>query len=176
MFTFLLKLKVDFMKKLAILILVLFSVSGYAQFKGPGFPTESIKDGIVNNQSSPLFGFLNSENFQMKHSFSMSYSAFGNEGLALGVYTNSMLYRFADNLDVQADVSFVNSPYSTFSKEFQNSLSGIYLSRAAINYKPWNDVFITVQYRNLPNNYYYPYGGYYRGGFSNWYDNPFYGF
>jgi hypothetical protein len=163
------------MKKLAILVLMLFSVSGYAQFKDSGFPKESIKDGIVNNQSSPLFGFLNSENFQMRHSFSMSYSAFGNQGLALGVYTNSMLYKFADNLDVQADISFVNSPYSTFSEEFQNSLSGIYLSRAAINYKPWNDVFITFQYRNLPYNY-YPYGSYYRGGFSSWYDNPFYGF
>jgi hypothetical protein len=175
MFTFLTKLKVDFMKKLAILILLAFSVSGYAQYKDSGFPKESIKDGIVNNQSSPLFGFLNSENFHMRHSFSMSYSAFGNQGLALGVYTNSMLYQFAENLDVQADISVVNSPYSTFSKEFQNSLTGIYLSRAAINYKPWNDFFITVQYRNLPYNY-YPYGGYYRGGLSGWYDNPFYGF
>jgi hypothetical protein len=47
----------------------------------------------------------------------------------------------------------VNSPYSTLGKNFQNNINGIYLSRAAINYKPFKDVSISLQYRNLPGVY-----------------------
>jgi hypothetical protein len=102
----------------------------------------------------------------------MSYSAFGSNGIALGVYTNSMLYNFTDNLNIQADISLVNSPYSTLGQDFQNNLNGIYLSRAAVNYKPWKDVFISLQYRQLPY-YYSPYSGYYGNSMFNRYYNPF---
>jgi hypothetical protein len=74
----------------------------------------------------------------------------GGLGMALGVYTNSMSYKFSDNLNVQTDISIVNSPYNNFSKNFQNNINGIYLSRAALNYKPFKDMSISIQYRNLP--------------------------
>jgi hypothetical protein len=111
----------------------------------------------------------------MNHQLSMSYSAFGSNGVALGVYTNSMLYNFSDNLNIQTDISLVNSPYSTLGQDFQNNLNGIYLSRAAINYKPWKDVYISLQYRQLP--YYSPYSSYYGNSMFNrsGYD-PFWGY
>ena len=34
---------------------------------------------------------------------------------------------------VQLDASFVTSPYSSLGKDFQNSIQGIYVSRAAFN-------------------------------------------
>lgn len=156
------------MKKL-ILILFLGIYSGaLAQYKDPGFPTENVKDGIIDPDYSTgnLLGFFNTENFHMNHQFSMSYSSFGNQGLALGVYTNSMLYNFSDNLNIQADISLVNSPYSTLGQDFQNNLNGIYLSRAAVNYKPWKDVSVSLQYRQLPY-YYSPYSGYYGSSMLN---------
>jgi hypothetical protein len=159
------------MKKLTLIILVLFVSVSYSQFKDPGFPTSNVKEGIISNSFSPLFGFLNSDNFQMKHSYSLSYSSFAGQGLALGVYTNSMFYKFSDNLDVQVDASLVHSPYSSFGKDFQNSLTGFYINRAALNYRPWEDVFISVQYRNLPSAYYYPYGGFFGNRYLN--RNPY---
>lgn len=159
--------------KTLVLILILGIYAGiFAQHKDPGFPTESVKDGIIDPtySSGNLLGFLNSENFHMNHQFSMSYSSFGSNGIALGVYTNSMLYNFADNLNVQADISLVNSPYSTLGQDFQNSLNGIYLSRAAVNYKPWKDVAISLQYRQLP--YYSPFSYYGNSMFNRDY-NPF---
>ena len=156
------------MKKLVLMLFLSFCAGVFAQYKDPGFPTETVKDGIIDHSytSGNLFGFLNPENFHMNHQFSLSYSAFGNQGLALSIYTNSILYNITDNLDVQTDISFVNSPYSTLGKDFQNSLTGIYLSRAAVNYKPWKDVSISVQYRNLPYSYYNPfYSGYGRNRF-----------
>ncbi|NWF50038.1 MAG: hypothetical protein HXY49_05805 [Ignavibacteriaceae bacterium] len=164
------------MKKLIILLVIVLSTISFAQFRENGLPKPTVKDGIVDQSSGSFFNFLNSDNFMMKHTFNVSYTAGGNMGLALTTYTNSMFYRFADNLNVRADISFIHSPYNTFGKDFQNNLSGIYLSRAAINYRPWEDVSITLQYRNLPGSYYYnPYYGYYGFGYFNQYDDdPFF--
>jgi hypothetical protein len=103
----------------------------------------------------------------------MSYSSFGSHGLALGVYTNSMFYNINENLNLQADVSLVHSPYSSFGQDFQNNINGLYLSRAAINYSPWKDFHINIQYRNIPS----PYFQGYNNRFYNSYDrDPFWGF
>ena len=164
----------EFMKKMIFIIIVLFASVNYAQFKDPAFPTSNIKDGIVDYSSGSLFGFLNSENFTMRHSFGMSYSAFAGHGIALGTYTNSMMYHFSEDLNVQLDASIVHSPYSTFGQEFQNDLSGVYISRAALNYKPWKDFHITLQYNQFPGSYFYnPFSGYYNQGYNSWY-SPFY--
>jgi hypothetical protein len=142
------------MKKIVLIIVLGFALTGFAQFKDSGMNGPEIKDGIVDHSASGnLFGFLNSENFQMKHSYDLSYSAFGGQGFALGVYTNSMFFKLNPDLNVQTDISVVNSPYSTLGKNFQNNLNGIYLSRAAINYKPFKDFSISLQYRNLPGAY-----------------------
>lgn len=157
------------MKNMMFLFFVIFSISIYAQFKEPAFPNERIRDGIIDQSSSSLFGFLNSDNFMMRHSFNMSYSSFGNQGLALGTYTNSMFLKLNNNMNVQVDASIIQSPYSTLGKEFQNQLSGLYITRAAFNYKPWDDVFISIQYRNLPMSYHYSDYGFY----SNRFYSPF---
>jgi hypothetical protein len=139
------------MKKIVLAIVIGLTLTGFAQFKDSGLENPDIKDGIVDHSGGGnLFGFLNSDNFQMKHSYDMSYSSFGGEGFALGVYTNSMFFKINPDLNVQTDISVVNSPYSTLGKNFQNNINGIYFSRAEINYKPFKDVSISLQYRNLP--------------------------
>ncbi len=160
------------MKKILVVFVLIFAGTTFSQFKEPAFPTSNIEDGIINHDSGSLFGFLSSDNFSMKQSINMSYSSFGSEGLAMGVYTNSMAFKLSNRLNVQADVSIVNSPYSSFGKNFQNNLNGIYLSKAAINYKPWDNFNVTLQYRNVPTSYYSPYGyGYYGSSFYNGFDN-----
>ena len=77
-----------------------------------------------------------------------------------------------DNLNVQLDVSVVHSPYSTLGDTFQKNLSGIYISNAAVNYRPWKDFSVHLQYRNIPYGYgyYNPYFNYYSpfiGGIQN---------
>jgi len=151
------------MKKLTLIIFLLCVASILGQYRETGIQTTSVKDGITNSSSNNLFGFLNTNDFTMRHSFSMQYSSFGSQGLALGVYTNSMFYRLMDNMDVQLDVSLVHSPYSTFGEAFQKDISGLYISNAAINYHPWKDVSIHLQYRTMPYSYgyYSPYYGMY---------------
>lgn len=159
------------MKTYLFILLIGFSLTAYGQYRDNGLNKPEIQDGITNGSTTNLLGFLNSDNFVMKHTLSMSYTTFGGNGISLGTYTNSMFYKMMDNLNVQADVSFVYSPYSSFGKDFQNQVSGIYLSRAAINYTPFKDMHVTFQYRNLP------YGSYnyspFYGGYDSYYSNPF---
>jgi hypothetical protein len=92
----------------------------------------------------------------MRHSFSFSYQTFGTYGVSLGTYTNSMTYDVLDNLQARADVSFSYSPYNnltTFGGQ-KADLSAIYLSRAEVNYKPWENTLIRLQFRQLPYGYY----------------------
>lgn len=149
------------MQKLVIIFFLGFSISIFAQYRDNGMNLPSVKEGIVDENSGFSIGFLNSENFHMSHSISMSYTTFGGNGISLGTYTNSMYYKLMHNMNVQLDVSFVYSPYSTFGQNFQNDINGIYISRAAINYSPFKDMHISVQYNNLP--------------YSNYYFNPYFG-
>jgi hypothetical protein len=150
------------MKKI-LLIFVLISGSGiYAQFKDTGTEPSSVKDGIVTENSNAIFGFLNSDDFIMRHSFSLNYTSFAGQGVSLTSYTNSMFYRLMNNLNVELDVSVMYSPYSTLGDQFQKDISGIYISNAAVNYYPWNNFSVHLQYSAMPYGYgfYNPYYGY----------------
>lgn len=149
------------MKKGLLIVLFFAITTGYAQFKDENIFKPSVREGIISHTPNLIFGFINPDNLIMNHSYSMSYTTFGGQGIAMGVYTNSLLFKFADNLNLQVDASLVHSPYSSFGKDHQNMLNGIYLSRAQLNYQPWDNFNISVQYRSLPVNYYSPYSGFY---------------
>lgn len=150
------------MKKVLIIIVFLTAANTFGQFKDSGFETKNIKDGIVSPTSNFLFGFLNSDDFIMRHSFSMNYTAFAGQSLSLTTYTNSMFYKLMSNMNIQMDVSFLYSPYSTLGDQFQKDISGIYISNAAINYYPWKNFSVHLQYRTMPfgYGYYHPFYGY----------------
>lgn len=150
------------MKHILLVIILFSAMVTFAQFRDSGFETNSVKEGIVTENSNFLFGFLNSDDFIMRHSFSLNYSAFAGQGMSLTSYTNSMFYRLMSNLNVQLDVSVMYSPYSTLGEQFQKDISGVYISNAAINYHPWDNLSVHLQYRSMPfgYGYYHPFYGY----------------
>jgi len=151
------------MKKILLFTVILASINCFSQFKDKNIFKPSIQEGMINNNTpSLMLGFINPENFSMSHSYSMSYTTSGNNGLALGVYTNSLRYKFAENFNMQVDASLVHSPYSSFGKNYQDQINGIYLSGAQLNYQPWKDVNISVQYRNIPGGFYNDFYGFNR--------------
>jgi len=132
------------MKKLLILFVIAFFANGFSQYRDSGFPTESVYDGIVKSEPHSLFGFLDSDNLKMSHSFEMSYSTFAGQGLALGSYTNSLSYKFSNSLKFLLETSIVTSPYSSLGKNYQNAINGIYINRAQLNFKPWKNVDVIL--------------------------------
>jgi hypothetical protein len=147
-----------------------------AQFKSQVAEENRLSQGIYSQSSSSgLFDWFDPSKFSMHHSFSMSYMTLGGgQGMSLGTYTNSMLYEFSDKLNARADISLSYSPYNSFSSGLtgsrRNDLSGLYLSRAELNYRPWENTRIQLSFRQLPYgsySYYSPfYDPWYReGGF-----------
>lgn len=140
------------------LMLILSSVS-FAQFRDQLSNQPSVQNSLIHSdESNLLFGFFNPANFSMRQSVSMSYMSFGNQGLALGTYTNSMSYKISDPLTLSADVSLLNSPYSSLGSKFSQGLNGIYLTRADLSYHPSNSFQIDLQFNQNPlYRYYNPY-------------------
>ncbi|HTX19412.1 MAG TPA: hypothetical protein VMG34_12225, partial [Bacteroidota bacterium] len=64
-----------------------------AQFKRTPDDEPKVSDSMIRPSSdSDFLGFFNPDNFKMRQSYSMSYMSMGRQGLALGMYTNSMMY------------------------------------------------------------------------------------
>ena len=149
------------MKKIGVLVaLVLITSSiSFAQFKDQLSDEPSVQSSLIRSENSNfLLGFFNPANFSMRQSVSMSYTTFGNQGLALGMYTNSMSYKISNPLTLSADVSILNSPYSSLGSKFSQGLNGIYLTRADLNYHPTDNFQVDLQFNQNPlYRYYNPY-------------------
>lgn len=166
------------MKKLLVLALILISNLSFAQFK----TGEDKEIPAYKNTNNLILGFINPNNFSMRHSFnvSMMTTAYGN--VSVTSYINSLNYRISNKLDVSADIKFQYSPYassplgSSYSNRLQQDLSGITLSRASLNYRISDNAFINLQYRNIDqsdylNNFYSPFYnnfGYYDSYNNGW--------
>ena len=148
----------------SLMVLVLISSVGLAQFKSQVEDQARVSDVLMHQSPSLLFGWFNPDRFHMNHSVSFSYQSFGGRGISLGTYTNSMRYDIADNMTARADVSLSYSPYNSLSTLGKSDLSSLYLSRAQLDYKPWENVLFKVQYSNVPYGY-----GYYSPFSNHWF-------
>jgi hypothetical protein len=159
------------MKK--ILLLLILSAFSFvkAQFKDDLDKPLDVKSGMMNKNGFSILGLIGVEDFQMHHSFGLSYSTFAGNGVSLGTYTNSMFLKFNDRLNLMADISVVNSPYNSFGKDFSKQINGVYIDRIQMNYKISDGMNLMVQYGNSPYNYY---SNYSMGGFSSFWGDSFF--
>jgi hypothetical protein len=148
------------MKKLIVIAFISALSIVNAQFKTDLDSKSSVSNGILNtNPITSIFSFINPDNFSMHHTIDFSFSSFGSLGnMSLGVYTNSMEYKFSDRLNIQTDISVVNSPFNSFGSDFSKQINGIYLSKAAVNFKISDNMKIFVEYRSVPGALYSPFG------------------
>lgn len=158
-------LKGVFMRSILFILVIsiFFSISVIAQFKSQ-VEKSSVAQSLVQPGVSlnSLFGLIDPANFMMKHNLSMSYMSFNGTGLSLASYTNSIFYKISDPLNVRFDVTMQGSPLGQ--SAYQNALSGVFLSRAELNYKPWENFLIKFEYNQLPASFY--------GRYNPWY-NPY---
>lgn len=153
---------------LMVMLLVLSSVS-YGQFRDQLSDKPNVDNSLIrpDDNEGLILGFINPANFSMRQSVSMSFSTMGGQSMALGMYTNSLSYRISNPLTLSANVSLLNSPYSSLGNKFAQSVNGIYLTRADLNYHPSNNFMIDLQFNQdplyryyNPYNYYNPWGWY----------------
>ncbi len=161
------------MKKLIIILFVITGTLCFGQFKNGAENIPSIKESMRQMPASTsIFGFINPDKFSISHSVNMSFSTFDGQSIMLGSYTGRMFYKFTDRLNIAVDASLVTSPYSSFGKQFSNSINGIYITRAQINYKISKDTYIKFQYYNPVGNNYSNFGYYGGSGYLDEFYNP----
>ncbi len=106
-----------------------------------------------------LFNKLfSADHFRMSHSYEMSFSSFGNNSNSLGMYTNTMMWQFNEQLAARVDVSLAHSPFggNGFSQD-QNAR--VFLRNAEVAYRPTENMQIRFQMRQSPyGRYMGPYG------------------
>ncbi len=148
------------MKKIIAIVFSLLIISNYSfsQFKGYDDKKPSSFNKSSNNM---ILGFINPKNFSMRHSFNVSMLTTGYGNVSLTSYISSMNYKISNKLDVSADVKFQYSPFassgfsSEYSSSLQKNLSGVYLSRASLNYRISDNASINFQYRKYDESDYF---------------------
>lgn len=148
-----------------ILILLLGNCILISQYKSKSSEYVSAVNSFYKPISYPsLTSWFNPQNFRMNHSFSLQYFSFGGAGNSIASYTNSMFYQFSNNLNARLDISLMGSPFG----DYRNNFSKLFISRAEINYRPLENFYLQLQYRQMPMNYY----DYYLNDY--WYRPTFY--
>jgi len=155
------------MRRAIILGLFLVALRADAQWKSQTQDRMPVGESLVrSDQSGLLFGWFDPSRFSMGHTYSLSYTTMGGQGYSLGEYTNSMRYQISDPLSVRVDLSLSHSPYDTFGGKLGKELSGFRVSRAELNYRPSENTFLQIQFRQLPPSQYLM-------GFGSMYGNSF---
>ena|ERR1051325_7060342 len=141
--------------KISLTILVFatlfFSANSRAQFRSDAAkPEPALNTAEAMKGGDFLSNLLDPERFSMHQTYSMSVmsGAFGSTGIS--AFTNTFSYRASDNLFISADVSAVYSPFSSFGKEYQNQLNGLYLSNARLDWKLGESTFMRLEYVGGP--------------------------
>lgn len=151
------------MKKIAYLtaLLAILTNFSFAQYIDVPQETKSqLKSGNL------ILGFINPKDFSMESFVNMSYGSVGNANVSLASYTARLNYNVLKNMKLSADVTMQYSPYASIgstaaiNKQFQSSFNGVNLSRLSLDYQPFKDMYISLNYFNPGNNYYNPYGAF----------------
>lgn len=116
--------------------------------------------------------FFNAKNFRVGHSYEMSYTSFGGEGLGLGVYTTSLRWQPTDRLAARVDVGVAHTPFGSEGLQqrlgfSQDAPAQVFLRNAELAYRPSENAVIHLQVRQSPfGGYASPYGHGYGPGFG----------
>ncbi len=138
------------------LTLLLMSVLALGQFKSQPELRSSVAGSLIRQDNGGLlFGWFDPGRLSFHNSYSLSYTTSGGKGYSLGTLTSSLAYQLSDPLSAQFDVSLMHSPFNNLGGRFANDVSGIYLTRAELNYRPSKNTLFQIQYRQLPAMYWY---------------------
>ncbi len=130
------------------------AVTANAQFKSRPESTPAVSESMVRpDDSGLLFGWFDPSRLTFHNSYSLSYTTSGGKGFSLGTLTSSVGYQISDPLSLHFDVSLMHSPFGNLGGNFANNISGVYLTRAELDYRPSKNTLLQIQFRQLPTLY-----------------------
>ena len=139
-------------------LLLLVATLSQAQFRpGTGIQPEEQPASTLDAMRGSGDGFFSRlfspDRFRMNQTYSASFMTGGGRSVSITSFTNTFTYKASDDLFISADVSALYSPYSSLGSDHANSLNGIYLSNARLDWKLSENSFLRVSYTRAPNSY-----------------------
>ena len=131
-------------------VLLVMSAIAVGQFRNQPEARSSAGESLLRPDDGLLFGWFDPSRLTIRNSYSLSYTTSGGKGYSLGELTSNIAYQISNPLSLQFDVSLMHSPYNNLGGNFAKDISGIYLSRAELNYRPSKNMLLQIQYRQLP--------------------------
>lgn len=113
---------------------------------------------VVKEDPSEGANLGNLFNMQMDHSYSMMFSSFGGQMQNMNAYTNTMRFFFSEKLTGRVDLSLLHSPFGNSSylpnNQENNGMNTEFVIRnAELNYQINDKSNISIQFRQIPDNY-----------------------
>ncbi len=133
------------------LLVVLIPAASFAQLK-KDTSLPKFSQILARPSNDFFFGFLDPSKMNMHHTVSMSYGAFGGQGMMLSSYINTMEYRFSENLMLTTNLGVMTSPYNTFGEDFFLNKPQLF-GGAMLQYRINEDASLMLQFEVSP--YYY---------------------
>ena len=115
---------------------------------GQTFLARSSTDYYGSGLSKGL-SLLDPSRFTMSHSYTMSFTSSGGQGHTMGLYMNTMKYRFSDPLSVTVHVGYRHQPFAPANARRLEDISGV-LSGFELEYRPAKNFFLKVEYGAVP--------------------------
>ena len=160
-------------------LLIGFSIDGYSQPAiSANKPQTILQTGNHQGVGLQRLSLLDPERFTMKNQYMMSFSSAGGSGQLMGMYVNSMEYRFNVPVIMRLKVAYQSQTGQMFGSSNYNGLPNqnngrVFIPSFDLVYKPSNKTTIGFYYRDYSSSYgtngFNRYGGndLYNGFFGN---------
>lgn len=144
-------------------------------------PSKTILQNVKPQISLKNLSLLDPERFSMKQQYLMSFSSTGGNGGLMGMYINSMEYRFNAPLIMRLKVAYQTQTGMMFGNKDSftglsrnNNQGRLFVPSFDIIYQPWKNTTFGISYRDFTGmNTYNPYQRY--GSYGGWgYDMDMY--
>lgn len=142
------------MKKM---IFILVCMSGIVSAQNPGVLETGMSSNLFESPKGFLDSLLDPSKLSISHSYSMSFSRFGNQSLNQGLYLSTIQYQPTDAVEMQLRIGMLHQPFGQ-SPLNQDTNGKVFIQRAMMRYRPTPSMTLTFDYQVLPSNYYLPFG------------------
>lgn len=138
---------------IAFFLILFFNDVAEAQFRDDlpsplGLTGDVVRADYNHNR---LFGLVD---FQMGHSYEMSFGSFGGNSYNQNMYTNTMHLFFNDRLTGRVDLSVLHSPFGNGLHSSQQNAQFL-IRNASLTYNFSENSHLTVSYRQVPYSMFY---------------------
>ena len=117
--------------------------------------------------NNTFLGFLDPNRLHMRHSFAMSYTSIGGNGIMLNSYLNTINYKFSENLFLTTKLGLMASPINNLPNQgiFNDTQ---FFGGAEIRYLPTENSSVILRFETVPYLYTGPSMYYWRNSYLDW--------